>query len=65
MDTGLLKVLLLLVIYFTPSILAAKKKHHYTWIIYIGNAFFGWTVIGWFYCLGCVYDFGKILGRKK
>lgn len=38
---------LFLFIYFLPAIVARTSRHPQTVAIYVLNALFGWTVIGW------------------
>lgn len=35
------------VLYFLPTIIAAKRRHQNDAAIFIINAFFGWTFLGW------------------
>lgn len=44
------------VIYFLPAIIANKRKAKKENMISMVNLFFGWTVLGWFFCLAWAYD---------
>jgi len=44
---SLVLVLLAVSFYFIPSLVAMKRDHPNAVPIFLVNAFFGWTVIGW------------------
>lgn len=46
-----LETLILLAIYLTPSFIALSRKHRSRWGIIVSNCLFGWTLIGWVWCL--------------
>jgi hypothetical protein len=44
--------LLIGAVYFLPSLLAWRRGHRWRQKILLANLAVGWTVIGWFVCLG-------------
>ena len=50
MDTGFfifLIMMALFILYFAPAIIAWRARHPQATAIYVLNALFGWTLIGW------------------
>lgn len=45
--TALLVIAMIIALYFLPSIVARRSRHPQTTAIYVLNALFGWTLIGW------------------
>lgn len=43
--------LILIAMYFTPTFVAFVRGHASKWGIFASNFFFGWTIIGWVWCL--------------
>jgi hypothetical protein len=51
---GLVAVLILLAcVYFVPSVIASNRKHRNTTAIFLVNALFGLTLIGW--CVALIW----------
>ena len=44
---ALVVIALIVAFYFLPSIVARTSRHPQTTAIYVLNALFGWTLIGW------------------
>ena len=42
----------IIVLYMLPTFICAIKGRNYTFLVGVLNLFLGWTLIGWFVCLG-------------
>lgn len=56
----LLELIVIFSLYFLPSTIAFKKKLVNKNTIKLTNIFFGWTILGWIFCLFLVYSKKKI-----
>jgi hypothetical protein len=43
--------LALLLVLFIPSMVAGMRRIRHFWLLVLGNALFGWTLVGWFVAL--------------